>query len=972
MSSTHKISISTLTTLFSLLLSSFYHSSSSTSIQSPFQLSSISSRPTTTTTTPPLSSQTVTFIDLLSNSTSYSSLLYLVQRARLVPIINLLNSSTFFAPTNDAIETHPLLSLALNPESHQASSNPDNIQLELRQTLLYHFLNFSLPSSIPSDTPAMLETLLFPLPVNQSIVPRHPGETPVESPPSLLGGKGQKLRAIQRDEKVYLEVDSNGENGTLLRLNESQLASNGILIPLDRVLTPPPRLSALIRSTPQLSILAEVLSEDFFDQLDSTPHLTIFAPENEAWNSLDPIELSYLKTNFSSDDAIKVFQSFSSPAGLPQDQPGYYHQLLQAVRQANEPVPVTTTQGHQLSVDVDPRTETLTVNGTKITGHDLLTNNGVLHLVPQLFLPDGTVTLSLEKYLLALNCTKLVSLFRSANLSTTYLGNSTVEPYTILAPRDDVFDGFDPSLSGAPSDRWATLPANDSQDLRDVLKYHVVRGVHPPEELSDGMLLSTELDLKRTNGSLKQQILVSVSASDGKGTSRSDKKRSLIGFGGVNVVGVEPVRVGNSLIYLISQIIERPSDLLEVALSDLKLSTCVASIFAAGIDEELKTFPGLSYFIPTNKAFESLGLIMDYLLLGKSKSDLARLLRYHAIQEVVYLRKIPVGDSHRYPTLEGTEIYISKPDGDNVTLHGPTSHGLPLNGEIRDSEVVNKHDRLIETGSLNVINQVELPASLDIDISKLMAGAKASTMVDLIKASNMSWVLHKNLSGLPDQDQERNARFENSYTVLCPTDEAFTKINLTYYLESPILLKSLVMQHIIPTKPPSAGNVKSRPDLKPAPFHPLVLGDGIVYSTLLSRSEGGPSGYGDVSLRMNTILEKNSEETNEDQAKWLIGIKGARGTNGDHDSARILNYGRVTPILMEDDQVFVSLAGGVLSLNKVLEPYEPNWWERWGQSLVGWIIVLGFVGALSFLVWRLWIKKKNHSTGYQFLEPMEE
>ncbi|KAH9811749.1 hypothetical protein DFH28DRAFT_900262 [Melampsora americana] len=956
-------SISTLTLTFFINL--FFHSSTSTSIQSTFQ------SPSSTTT--PHSSQTVTFIDLLSNSTSFSNLLHLIQRARLVPIINLLNSSTFFAPTNDAIQSHPLLSLALNPISPQDDSNPDNLQLELRQTLLYHLLNYSLPSSIPTETPTMLETLLFPLPVNQSIPPRHPGQSPVESPPSLLGGKGQKLRIIQRDHNTYLEVDSHGDNGTLLRLNETQLASNGILIPLDRVLTPPPRLSTLIRSTPQLSILAEVLSEDSFDQLDSTPHLTIFAPQNDAWNSLDPIELSYLKSNFSSEDAIKVFQSFSSLAGLPQDQPGYYHQLLKAVHQANQPVSLTTTQGHQLLVDLDPRTETLTVNGTHIAGYDLLTNNGVLHLLPQLFLPGGTISMSLEKYLLASNCTKLVSLFRSANLSTTYLDNSTVEPYTILAPRDDVFDGSDPSVSGAWSDRWATLPANDSQDLRDVLKYHVVRGAHPPEALSDGMLLRTELDLKRTNGSLKQQILVSVSDSDGKGTSRSGKKRSLIGFGGVNVVGVEPIRVGNSLIYLISQIIERPLDLLEVALSDLKLSTCVASIFAAGIDEELKTYPGLSYFIPTNKAFESLGLIMDYLLLGKSKADLSRVLRYHAITEVVYLRKIPAGDSHRYPTLEGTEIYISKLDGDNVTLHGPTSHGLPLNGEIRDSEVVNDHDRLVETGSLNVINQVELPASLDIDISKLMAGAKASTMVDLIKASNMSWVLHQNSTRLRDEDEdEGKARLGNSYTVLCPTDEAFTKINLTYYLEDPVLLKSLVMQHIIPTKPPSASSSKSRPAPRPAPFHPLLLGDGIVYSTLLSRSEGGPSGYGDVSLRLNKMVEKKSEEENEGRPKWLIGIKGARGSQGDHDSAKVMNYGRVSPRVVEDDQMLISIGGGVLSLNKVLEPYDPNWWERWGKALVGWMMIIGFVGVLGYLVWRLWIKKRNPTTAYQFVEPMEE
>lgn len=634
----------------------------------------------------------------------------------------------------------------------------------------------------------------------------------------------------------------------------------------------------------------------------------------------------------------------------------------------------------------------------------MLPNLGVLHVVPSLLLPHGSLLLSPEKYLLALNCTRFVSLFRSANLSSTYLANSTLDPFTILAPRDDVLDGLGlpkPAESGS----WRYLPANDSQDLRDALKYHLIRGKHAPENLDDGMLLSTELGLKHTSGSLKQQIAVSVSANDGKGAIELDKKRPLIGFGGVNVVGVEPVQVGNWVIYVVSQIIERPSDLLQTALSDIRLSTCVASVFAAGIDSELREYPGLSYFTPTNKAFQDLGLIMDYLLLGKSKSDLARVLRYHAVQEVVYLSKIPIGNSRRYPTLEGNEIYISKADRHNITLHGPTSHGLPLNGETRDSEVLNRRDRLIETGSLNVINQVELPSSLAIDIAKLMAGAKASTMVDLIKASNMSWILHNDPQPDSPTYAPTDSSLRTSYTVLCPSDEAFTKINLTYYLQDPVLLKSLILQHIIPVDPPST-SAKMPEVHKPAPFQPLVLEDGVVYSTLLSRSKGGPSGYGDVSLRINPMSQIDLDEKENDKSRWLIGIKGARGTNGAHDSARVINYGRVTPKLVDggtgEKSEMIVFGGGVLSLNMVLEPYEPNWWERWGKYTVAWIVVVGFGSGIGFLVWKLWIKKRcalswhlhcaldiftahfsdilfffsmltrQPNSGYQYVEPMEE
>lgn len=324
------------------------------------------------------SAQSISLIDLLSNSSSHSKLLYLIQRARLVPTINLLNSSTLFAPTNDAIDAHPTWSL-ISQDTQHSGSDPDNLQLGLRATLLYHLLNYTLPSTIPTQSPLMLETLLFPHPENLSVPPRHPGDPPEDKPIRLLGDHGQKLRIIQRDQTTYLGVDESGKDGVVVHLKDSQIASNGVLISIDQILTPPPRLSTLIRSTPHLSTLSEVLSDRFLNQLDLMPHLTIFAPHNDAWSALDPIELSYLKSNFSAEDAIKVFQSFSSSSALSHQRPAYYQQLYDEIQTHHQPVSVPTTEGASLSVDLDPSTNTLTVNGTKITQADVLANNGGCH-----------------------------------------------------------------------------------------------------------------------------------------------------------------------------------------------------------------------------------------------------------------------------------------------------------------------------------------------------------------------------------------------------------------------------------------------------------------------------------------------------------------------------------------------------------------------------------------------------------------
>src|SRR6266853_4693787 len=49
-----------------------------------------------------------TLVDKLSEDPDFTTLLRLLQRARLIPTLNRLNGTTFFAPTNDAINRYIL------------------------------------------------------------------------------------------------------------------------------------------------------------------------------------------------------------------------------------------------------------------------------------------------------------------------------------------------------------------------------------------------------------------------------------------------------------------------------------------------------------------------------------------------------------------------------------------------------------------------------------------------------------------------------------------------------------------------------------------------------------------------------------------------------------------------------------------------------------------------------------------------
>lgn len=186
-----------------------------------------------------------TLVDVLNNDPKddYTSLLVLLQRARLIPTLNGLTGSTFFAPTNDAIKRHSsrnhLWESVLQQDPHIALN--DNVQEQLRQQLFYHLLNYSITS--PTDNNTQLhKTLLF---------PRTPLQPPSRQPPPFppwmptpggsLGGDPQRLRVAIRENSTWVGVDAFGSGGSQIT-KDIVVADNGVLFGIADVLDPPPDL----------------------------------------------------------------------------------------------------------------------------------------------------------------------------------------------------------------------------------------------------------------------------------------------------------------------------------------------------------------------------------------------------------------------------------------------------------------------------------------------------------------------------------------------------------------------------------------------------------------------------------------------------------------------------------------------------------------------------------------------------------
>lgn len=181
-------------------------------------------------------------VDALSNDPDYTSLLTLLQKAKLIPTLNRLNDTVFFAPTNDAIKQHtesrPLWREALDGSLAELR---DNVQEQLRQELFYHLLNDTLHHEAPNDQDIDVhKTLHYPRKSTSGPPSRAPPPNPpwLPTPGGTLGGEPQRLRNSTRDNQSFVGVDAFGNGGAEISKPAVHTA-NGLLLGIGAVLDVP-------------------------------------------------------------------------------------------------------------------------------------------------------------------------------------------------------------------------------------------------------------------------------------------------------------------------------------------------------------------------------------------------------------------------------------------------------------------------------------------------------------------------------------------------------------------------------------------------------------------------------------------------------------------------------------------------------------------------------------------------------------
>ncbi|RCI04275.1 hypothetical protein CU098_009943 [Rhizopus stolonifer] len=485
------------------------------------------------------------------------------------------------------------------------------------------------------------------------------------------------------------------------------------------VLEPPKLLGDSIdKINPAIDVLMKTVEID--QLLREKSGFTVFvSAKKEPLSSYSQIESNYLTSTYGTSD-LAVFLKYT---------------IIDKIIYLDEFTSGKTTYksitGDSLTITCTKKGEA-TVNNLAITASDILAGNGVIHQIDEVFMPDS-ISFTARKYLIGMNATHMNDLFDNHSLS--HYIDDTKTNYTLIVPPSD-------TIPPETADPW--------------LKYHVIQGLWPQDTLFDKELLLTEFNSPELGNSY-QRIPIHT---------ENDKS---ISFDRARTLG-DPINIKNVMIYKVSEPLSLPEDLLEKIVSDLDLSTFIATLYVSQVVDEIKNATGITLFVPTNDAFKELGLLAQYLVHSSAKPHLQSVLKYHAATEVLYYQDLK-DKVREVTTLANTTLRISQ-TGTSVLVGKP---------EDETGAEILKSNMLVSNGVVHKISKVQVPDTVHITNQDLLVGIECSTLISLLEKANMSDAVNR-----------------KDVVVLAPTQKAFAHVDLQQILADPYQLERIVKMHILP------------------------------------------------------------------------------------------------------------------------------------------------------------------------------
>ena len=393
------------------------------------------------------------------------------------------------------------------------------------------------------------------------------------------------LATMVNGDKVKFGVSSGTVTvGTATVTTADVQASNGIIHIIDKVLMPPVDIPATAQTTTiHNSLVAAVIQADLLVTLQGSGPFTVFAPTDQAFTDAG-IDLAALDTPAGKQILSDIL---------------LYHVVSSEVQSSDvtDCMSADAANGQPLSFTVG---NTVMVNDANVTLADVVTSNGLIHVIDKVLTPSDTPN-NIPR---TAQCTgihdSLVAGVIQADLLPTLQGPG---PFTVFAPTDQAFidAGIDLAALDTPEGK-ATLS--------DILLYHVVSGEVPSSAVTEC------LSATAVNGQ-------SLSFTVGNGVMVNDAN-----------VTLADVNTSNGVIHVIDKVLsptDTPNDIPRTAQCTGVHNSLVAGVIQAELLETLQGTGPFTVFAPTDQAFTDAGIDLASLDTPEGKAILSDILLYHVV-----------------------------------------------------------------------------------------------------------------------------------------------------------------------------------------------------------------------------------------------------------------------------------------------------------------------------------------------------
>ncbi|XP_049432484.1 periostin, osteoblast specific factor b isoform X2 [Epinephelus fuscoguttatus] len=381
----------------------------------------------------------------------------------------------------------------------------------------------------------------------------------------------------------------------------NQVATNGVVHVIDRVISAVGNtIRDVIEIDDDLTTLSDVAQNSgLLEKLGQPGHYTLFAPTNEAFESLGSDVLERLQGD---KEVLKALLNFH---------------LLDSV-QCSEAIMTGTSyetlEGNNIEIGCDG--ESLTVNGVKmVRKKDIVTINGVIHLIDKVLMPDSAKQVM---ELVGSSQSTFGDLVSELGLSADMRADAD---YTLLAPLNIAFNDEVMSM--------------DQSLLRIILENHILKRKIVLGQLFNGQQLETiggkilRVFIYRTAVCIENSCLI-----------RGSKEGS------------------NGALHLMRTLLKpAEKNMFEILVENGGFKIFLSLMEAAGLTDLLKQEGDFTLFAPSDKAFAGLSE-NDFNLLKGDINALRTILLYHINKGVFIGGGLESGVTNLLKSLQGSNLKV--------------------------------------------------------------------------------------------------------------------------------------------------------------------------------------------------------------------------------------------------------------------------------------------------------------------------